>query len=455
MKNWRKYYEDHLMPLEEAVKQVESGDTIWLNTTTGLPYRFLDLLAERKDELEDVTLISNMIAEVPKVITGPEYKKAFHYIDLFYGGVERAYADNIDLLSIPFSKVIPVLERVYHCNAIVMEVAPPDEDGYCNVGVQGVSYNPLVTRLSTMTKVFAVINKNASIARGKDDKVKIHVSRLDYISEWDRTLVPPSGGINAGKIDQEIAHQILPYIKHGDTVQIGMGGIPDTIGKELAQREDMKAGISIHTEITTDCMVEMEASGVLVHVKTCGAYGTQKLYDWMATTNILEFDDIDGMLDPDNIANIPNMRSILSCMMIDLRGQVAAEGVGHMHYSGVGGQVDFLEGTSKGRLKGNGSTSFMTLHSARKDKNGKLHSNIVLDLPEGTVVTSNRNLPMYVVTEYGAVDIFMKPVRDRVPALISIAHPDFREGLKKQALESGLVDEEDFARFEREKARFK
>lgn len=444
MKNWKEYYDAHLISLEESVTKIQSGDRVWMNASTQIPYPFLDLLADRKDELEDVTLFTNMLVQAPKMITDPVYKKHFHFISLFYGSVERAYRECVDLLSIPYSKVLPTMQEVYRINVMVIEVSPPDKDGYCNLGVQGCSYNPHLYKLPSVTTIIGVVNENMVIAKGTLAGTKIHVSKLNYIVELTRPkLVFPTPG-PAGEEDQAIAHLILPHIKYGDTVQIGMGGIPNTIGLELAAREDMKGGIKIHTEIATDCMAEMERTGVLTHVTACGCFGTKTLFDWLEKTDIVEFASVKEMLFPESIAKIPNLRSILGCMMMDLRGQIAGEGAGHMQYSGVGGQWDFLEGSSNGRLSGNGSTCFMTLHSTYTDKNGKLHSNIVLDLPEGTVVSSARYTPMYVVTEYGIADIYMKTIKKRVPALISIAHPDFREELKQQAIAAGLVSENDF-----------
>ncbi|NCC67406.1 MAG: 4-hydroxybutyrate CoA-transferase, partial [Clostridia bacterium] len=218
---------------------------------------------------------------------------------------------------------------------------------------------------------------------------------------------------------------------------IGMGGLGNEIAKELITKKD----IHIFSEIGTDAMVDLAEAGVVKDIVMGGAFGSAELYKWLGehgeVVKLLSEQDI---LSADKIAQVKNFVAINSTFMVDLTGQACSEAQGIKQYSAVGGSFGFLYGAPKAP---NGR-SFLCLRSTYKDKQAVLHSNIVPALPEGSIVTTPRYFVQYIVTEYGVADVYLKSNKDRIRALIPIAHPDYREQLKQQAIELGLICEDDF-----------
>jgi acyl-CoA hydrolase len=441
MENWKKYYEENLLSVQEAVNKIESGDTLWLSSTVCIPYDALEVLAERYEELENVTLLSNMFLKPINIITDPKYKKAFKILSFFPNVLERAAhkANMVEYVPIPYSYVPYSATEVYKANVVLTEVCEPDEDGYCNVCAVGTIFTPQVLEGKHLNKKIAVINKHQVPAKGDDDKVKVHVSEFDYFCRTDHELpsIPPSA---PEAVDKQIAGHILEFIEDGSTVQIGMGGLANEVAYELANRKD----INIYTEIVTDAIVDLVEQGVVKKIVAAGAFGMPRLYKFMAESDILEFGTAKSVVSFDAVAKQDNFVGINACLMADVTGQACSEAIGPFQYSSVGGQLDFVKGANKARINGKNSVCFLAFRSTYKDKDGTLKSNIVTEFSPSSVVTTPRGETMYFVTEYGAADVFGKSINDRVKAMISIAHPDFREELKEKSIALGIVFEEDF-----------
>lgn len=438
MADWKKYYDEHLIKTEEAAKKINSGDSIWVGSTLCIPYDFLDALADRYEELSNVTILSNMFLSPSKMLLDPTYKKTFHVVSFFPNVLERmsAQMNIVDFHSAPYTELIESVTEIYKANTVAVEVYPPDEDGNCNVGILGTNFTPEIIRSSGIKKRFAVINKFQPVAHGADELVKVPLSMFDYIIENDHDI-PSLPVAEPTEIDKEIADNIMPYINDGDSIQIGMGGLGNQIAKELITKHDLH----VFSEIGTDAMIDLVEAGVVKDITIGGAFGTANLYKWLGDHgDIVKLLSVFDILPTEAIAKVKNFVAINSTFMVDITGQACSEAQGIKQYSAVGGSFGFLTGAPKAK---NGR-SFLCLRSTYTDKAGVQHSNIVPMLPEGSIVTTPRYIPQYIVTEFGVADVYLKTNKDRIKALIPIAHPDFREQIKQQAIDLGLIGEDDF-----------
>ncbi len=438
MADWKKYYDEHLVKTEEAVGKIKSGDSIWVGSTLCIPYDFLDSLADRYEELSNVTILSNMFLSPSKMLLDPTYKKAFHVVSFFPNVLERMSAQMsiVDFHSAPYTELIEAVTEVYKANTVAVEVYPPDDDGNCNVGILGTNFTPEIIRSECIKTRIAVVNKFQPVAHGADELVKIPLTMFDYIIENDHDI-PSLPVAEPTEIDKEIADKILPYINDGDSIQIGMGGLGNQIAKELINKKDLH----IFSEIGTDAMIDLVEAGVVKDITIGGAFGTARLYKWLGEHgDIVKLLSVFDILPSEAIAKVKNFVAINSTFMVDITGQACSEAQGIKQYSAVGGSFGFLSGAPKAK---NGR-SFLCLRSIYTDKEGVKHSNIVSMLPEGSIVTTPRYIPQYIVTEYGVANVYLKSNKDRIKALIPIAHPDFREQIKQQAIELGMIAEDDF-----------
>lgn len=439
MTNWKQYYDEHLTTMDEAAMAVKSGDTIWLGSTLCIPDAFMDKLADRVDELHDVTLLANMYLNPNRMLMDPSFKKSFHIVSFFANVLERmsAQAGVIDFHSAPYGNLETAVTQIYHANIVAVEVCPPDADGNCNVGVLGTNFTPEIIRHDTVQTRIAVINKYQPVAHGSDAVTKLPLSMFDYIVEDDHDI-PSLPVTEPTEFDRQIAEQIMPFIHDGDAVQIGMGGLGNQIAKDLITKKNIR----IFTEIGTDAMIELVEAGVVKDIKMAGAFGTKELYRWLGEHgDVVELLPVQQVITPEALRNVRDLVAINATFMIDLTGQACSEAQGVRQYSAVGGSFAFLSGVPKAE---NGR-SFLCLRSTFKDKKGTVHSNIVSVLPAGSVVTTPRYFVQYVVSEYGVADVYLRTNKDRIRALLPIAHPDFRAQLKDEIIATGQIVEDDFA----------
>ena len=284
-------------------------------------------------------------------------------------------------------------------------------------------------------KKIAVVNKYQHPAQGEDSVIKVKADWFDYLIEDDHEMayVPESGPT---PVDKQIADFIMDYVHDGDTVQIGKGGLGEQITKELYKKKDIK----VYAEITGDSMIDLAASGAIAHITTCGCFGTPAVYEFVGSSPLVEIRDLGEMIDPFSIGKQDNLVAINSTFMVDLLGQACSEAQGLNQYSSVGGQFGYMYGATRSK----GGRSFLCLRSTYTNKAGKLCSNIVPWLPEKCIVTAPKYLAMYIVSEYGVADVFLKSNKDRIRALLKIAHPDFQAEIKEQIISTGMIKEEDF-----------
>ena len=333
-----------------------------------------------------------------------------------------------DFIPVRYSDVPKLItDRVLPIDVMLLQLAPPDEDGFCSYGLT-VDYAPAAAKTARI--VIAQINKNMPRTGGE----KINLKDVTYIVEHDEPLFElPSPKI--GEIEKKIAENVASLIPDGATLQLGIGAIPDTVLSFLKDRK----GLGIHSEMFSDGIVDLYRTGAITNEnkgvdkgKFVATFlmGTKKLFDFVNGNPDIEMRAVDYVNDPYVIGQNPDMISVNSALQIDLTGQINAETIGAKHFSGIGGQVDFVEGT----WRSHGGRSIIALPSTAA--HGTV-SRIVNCFPEGAAVTTSRGIADYIVTEYGIAAMKGKSLRERAHELIKIAHPAFRDELLHEAEKLG------------------
>ena len=428
MSDWREEYQRKLVSPDEAVRCIESGDQVFTYAQAAMPVALMEALARRKDELRDVTVYGANTMYPYSILQSSDYRGKINYATFFFQGYEHQYFDrgNVSIISPHFSRLAKCLSDVYHVNVLMMEVAPPDEEGYLYFGIVGTAAGWDVAQKAD--KIILQINRKQPRAHGYHNR--IHIRDVTWLTECDQPL-PEYLQPESSEVDRKISELILPMIPDGATLQLGLGGLSNAIGYGLKDRRNL----SIHTEMYSDSMMYLAKRGAISGKQVAGfAQGSQALYDYISEGHV-EFMPLSIINDPVEISKNDNMISINTCIMADLTGQVCSESIDFRQYSGTGGQLDFVRGAAMSK----GGKSFLCLSSTRTDKQGKRHSKITVDFPKGAVVTTPRSDVMYIVTEYGIADLYLRSIEDRVHAMISIAHPDFRKELHEQAVQNGLI----------------
>lgn len=438
MENWKECYNSHLTTLDAVVGDVKSGDSLWFGAATEIPYTFLEKLYERKDELENVTLLYNVMNTPNSLCFDEDAGNHFKLVSMFTLPLERMAAENgnVPYHSCPFEFIPRAVVDVYKCDTIVYNICPPDEDGYANVGIYGVSTSWDIAMDSGVKKRIAIIDHNQSPAGGSRENVCLKITDFDYIVECDSEPmeVPGSGPT---EMDKKIASYVIPYIHDGDKLQVGYGGLGDSI---LANISHLKS-IDIYSEVCSESMQPLVESGVVKSLRFCSSgVGSPEFYKFLGSNDLVDMRHVNEMIEPMSIGLQDNIVAVNSTFMVDLTGQACSEAQGIDQYSAVGGQFAYMYGA----IRSKGGRSFLCLRSTHKDHDGDTQTNIVPWLPEKSVVTTPRYLMMYIVTEYGVADVFLKTLKDRVLEIIKIAHPDYRQQLKEQILTTNYVLERDF-----------
>jgi acyl-CoA hydrolase len=425
---WQNTYRSKLVSVEEAAAKIESGDRIWFAPCSAAPIQLMEALADRVDELEDVHVITGLALHPFKFLQSPKYIGRINFHTVFYGSYERAFfkIGNVKINSVHFSKTGWTVQNYYKVNVMMTDVSPPDDEGYLYYGSMGVAINSDAEAVAK--KIIVQVNRHQPRVNGVEHR--IHVSKVDWICEHDHPL-PPLPQDAPTEIDSKIADFVVDQIPDGATIQIGLGALSNAVGYKLEEKKNL----SVHTEMFTDSMLALAKKGVITGKMVAGfGLGSQELYDFIGQGHV-ELKPLRITNDPNEIAKCDKLMSINVTLMVDLTGQACSESVGYLQYSSTGGQSDFARGVALS----DGGKGFLCLPSTIRTKDGKTISTITAALPPGAVVTTQRSDVMYIVTEYGIADVFRKPIVDRVNALIAIAHPDFRDQLKKEAIEAGLI----------------
>lgn len=428
--NFAEEYKRKLKTPEEAVKLVKDGDWVDYSVGIGLPVLLDAALAKRKDELRDIKIRGSLAMQPIQAVEQDRERRTFTYNSWHCSGYERKLCDEglCNYIPMIFRNMASYYRRYLTVNVAMISVAPMDSKGFFNFSMVNCTTRAI---LDAADLIILEVNEHMPRVYGGQEDC-IHISEVDVVVEGEhkplaQLPVPP-----ATEIDEKIASLLLPHIPDGATIQLGIGGMPNSVGKLMAE-SDLK-DLGMHTELLSDGFVDLYEAGKLTNSrKTLHrgkgvfgiALGSQRLYDWVGENQGLLSFPMDYVNQPSVMAKMENMISINNCIAIDLYGQVSSESAGTRHISGTGGQLDF----STGAYDAPGGKGFICMTSSYRDKAGNLKSRILPKFTEGDIITTPRTQAFYIVTEYGIVNLAGRSTWERAELLISLAHPDFRDEL--------------------------
>ncbi len=438
--SWMDEYKSKLVPVDEAMKVVKSGDLVHYGEFVMASHVLDAALAKRKDELEAVTIRTVTCPFPPQAVLGDPERKHFIYNDWHFSGASRKLHDKnlCNYISLTYHEGPSFYDRGYvPVDVALIKVTPPDKHGFVNIGTS----NSITHAVVDAAKI-VICEVNESVPRCLGGlRETIHVSEVDYFVEGDHKPLINLPELPISDTDKKIASIILEQIKDGDCLQLGIGAMPNAVGAMIAQ-SDLK-DLGVHTEMLVDSFVDMYDAGKITNrckqldkgkMAYTFAMGTKKLYDFLDMNPFCASYPVSYTNDPAVIRQQDNMICINNAVEIDLFSQVCSESSGIRQISGTGGQLDYIFGSyfSKGGL------GLVCLTSTYKDKEGNLKSRIVPTLTKGATVTVPRSMNYYVVTEYGIANMKARSTWERAELLINLAHPDLRDELIKEADQMGI-----------------
>ncbi len=420
-------YSHKLTTTVEAVKLIKSNDNVFIQSAASAPQALVNAMTNRHNELKNVNIYS-IHTEGKAPYTADKYKENFIINTLFVGANVRKSVQSGRSNYIPmFLSEIPLAfkNKIIPLDVALIQVSPPDKHGFCSLGVSvGVTY----AAVHAAKIVIAQLNPHVPRTRGDG---MIHVNKIGALVEVVEPLFEHKPR-PLTDVELQIGKHIAGIIEDGSTLQTGIGAIPDAALLALTNHKDL----GMHTEMFSDGVIDLIEKGVLTG-KYKGIYkekivsgfcmGSQRLYQYLDDNPMFEFLDTAFVNDTRWIRKNPKVVAINSALEIDVFGQVCADSIGTKQYSGVGGQMDFIRGAS---LSEGGKPIIALPSVTRKGK-----SKIVPTLAKGASVVTTRAHVHWIVTEYGAVNLYAKSLKERTKLLIDIAHPDHREQLEKEAYE--------------------
>ncbi len=430
--HWIESYRAKIKTADEAVKVIQSGNRVLIHQGCNEPEVLVEAMLRRAPELRDVDIF-HMATFGSAQYTRPEYAGIFRHCAAFMGAnvreaVQQGRADYIPIF-------LNEVEDLFRSGAVPVDVAliqctPPDDYGYMSLGT-GID----VTQTAAQYAKHVIVQVNDQVPRTLGDSF-LHVTKADAVVETSQPLVEYKKAVITG-VHHRIAKHVAALIPDGATIQTGIGGIPEAVLLALRDHKDL----GIHSEMFSDELIDLIELGVVnnerktihPHKVIAGfCLGTRKLFEFINDNPIFEFHPTRYVNDPFIIAQNERMVAINSAIEVDLTGQVCADSIGHLPYSGIGGQVDFIRGAA--RAKG----GVPIIARASTAKSGTV-SRIVPELKPGAGVVTSRGDVHWVVTEYGAVNLHGKNLRQRAEALAGIAEPRFRKGLLEAARDFGYL----------------
>lgn len=436
MSIFKEIYQSKLIPLEKMPDLLQSDTDVIVAQCASEPQGCMSVFHLAKERVQDVKVFSVLTLKPYDFYMKPEMKGHFELCSWFHApGSRKALKEKTGTVTyVPnmLHRAASDRMKVRRPHMFVGTCTPPDEKGFVSLSL-GITYEKDILEQAEIT----VLEVNDKLPRTFGD-THVHVSQVDYFVEYSQnppTLPEPV----PDEVAMEIGKNIADLIEDGATIQLGIGEIPNAAALMLKDKKNL----GVHTEMMVDSMMELYEMGVITNQEksiykgkfVCTfAMGSDKLYQWLDNNPAVEFLRGSYVNDPCLVRQNSKMVSINTCMMIDFTGQVASESIGTEQYSGTGGQSDTAVGAIEG-LDGKGKSIIACRATA---KGGKI-STIVPVLPAGTGVTLHRSNTDYIVTEFGSVRLTGRTVRERTEMLISVAHPDFREELRKQAEQLGYL----------------
>ncbi|MCC7467493.1 MAG: acetyl-CoA hydrolase/transferase family protein [Saprospiraceae bacterium] len=413
---------------EEALKTIQSGHRVFVHGSACSPTYLLQKLSEQASRLKDVELVSISLYG-DAFVDKPEFHQNFRYNSLFVSASlrEAVNSGRADYVPVFLSEIPELFKRnIMPLDVAIIMVSEPDKHGYCSLGV-----SVDVARSAVNAAKYVIAQVNPRMPRTHGDGM-IHISSIHAMVHQEAELHEANFGASIGEAELLIGQQVAALIDDRSTLQMGIGSIPDAVLRSLGQHKDL----GVHTEMFSDGLVALMQKGVVTNkykkihpgkTVTAFALGSRKLYDFVDDNPAVAFLDVDYVNDTAVIRRNKRVVAINSAIEIDITGQVCADSIGTYHFSGVGGQMDFMRGAALSE----GGKPIIALTS----RTAKGVPRIVPLLKPGAGVVTTRAHVHYVVTEYGSAYLFGKNLRERAKALIDIAHPDDREALDRAAEE--------------------
>jgi acyl-CoA hydrolase len=413
---------------EEAVKVIQSGDKVFVHGGAATPHYLLEKMVDRANELKGVDLIS-ISSQGAALYADEKYKDHFHINSLFVSAnVRKAVNEGRgDYIPVFLSEIPNLFKRnIIPLDVALVQVSLPDSHGFCSLGV---SVDVASTAVKTARYVIAQVNPQMPRTFGDG---QVHVDSFDAVVYADTPLPEVVSGGELSPTNSRIGQFCASLIEDGATIQTGIGAIPDAVLASLSDHKEL----GVHTEMFSDGILPLVEKGVITNqhkkrargkIVTGFMLGSRKLYDFAHDNPEVLVMNIDYVNDTAVIRTNPKVAAINSAIEVDITGQVCSDSIGTYHYSGVGGQIDFIRGAALS----DGGKPIIALSSVTS----RGESKIVTYLKKGAGIVTTRAHAHYIVTEYGVAYLYGKNMRERAKALIHIAHPDHRETLERAAFE--------------------
>ncbi|HRS82445.1 MAG TPA: GNAT family N-acetyltransferase [Smithellaceae bacterium] len=433
----KKSYSEKVVSAETAIRSISRGKRVFIGSYCGEPQHLVSALLNHTDHFSDVEVVRflNLEGSLMGLVAEETQGRNYHVRSIYQGSgmirgltASRRFLTPMNLYTVPslfLKRHIPI-----HCALI--QTAPPDDFGWLNLGI---SVDITLAAAQAADIVIVQVNPRMPVVPGYG---MIHVDEVDWIVEHEEELLSVYPMPKIASTDR-IAKLLSSLIEDGSTLHISPGFSEELVLEALGEKQDL----GIHSLMILDVMKKLAEKGVITNRKkgfndgkmvASGAIGGEELYRYLHGNPAVEFRPCDYVSNPVMIARHRKMTAVSRVTSIDLKGQVAADGSAQNHFADVAGLVDF----SRGAAMAPGGKSIVVVPSASEDG---LSSNIVLEQAAGTVAIPAADVT-YVVTEYGAVNLFGKNVQERAMAMISVAHPDFRERLFEEARREGLIGRE-------------
>jgi 4-hydroxybutyrate CoA-transferase len=438
--SYQEAYQQKKIDVKDLIGEIKSGETIYAAVFMAEPSAFMTALGEYGQSLSDMTIWSIMSLAPYPILMNPANK----VISGFMGPVERGIRKlhgTFNAYAMQYCEVTRTRNQIARPDWSAVRLTTMDQEGYFNFHTTGGTAVPLFLADCECpeTRTVVEVNKNLPKVKGLAEfgSHRVHISQVDYVIESDQPLFEMPAD-EPGEEDRAIARHVADLINDGDTIQIGIGATTDAVISCIAGKKEL----GVHTEMLGDGLMKLIRSGAVTNSKktlypnktiATFAFGGTELMDWIGGDNDVYLLPVNEVNDPSIISRNHNMVSMNNILTIDLRGQATAHSVAGKTYSGIGGSLEFTYGAQMAP----GGRSVLCVHSTRMLSSGRI-SNIVPYFSPGTAVTIPEFMVDWVATEYGAVRLKTLSIKDRAQAMVSIAHPDFRDELTEQAMQLQL-----------------